>query len=87
MRRSRSTQSNEFFEVLGDETELPSDVTATGDSQERRKKRVVLTMDILQGAFYLWIIGILLSVVGFILEQVYYRLKRSKRGRIGILVN
>ncbi|KAL7733601.1 hypothetical protein ACLKA6_005061 [Drosophila palustris] len=84
VKRSRSTQSDEFFEDLGDDTDLPSDGGNTADSQERRKKRVVLTMDILQGAFYLWIIGILLSIVGFILEQVYFRLRRSKRGRIGI---
>ncbi|XP_034480837.1 uncharacterized protein LOC117786607 [Drosophila innubila] len=87
LRRSRSTQSDEFFEDLGDETEQSTDNGNVADSQERRKKRVVLTMDILQGAFYLWIIGILLSFVGFILEQVYYRLRRSKRGRIGVLDN
>lgn len=68
--RSRSSQSDEFFEDLGDQTDLQTESAA--DSQERRKKRVVLTMEILQGAFYLWIIGIGFSFLGFLLELGYY---------------
>ncbi|XP_064539471.1 uncharacterized protein Ir68b [Drosophila montana] len=73
--RSRTSQSDEFFEDLGEQTELEADEDAA-DPEEWRQKRVVLTLDILQGAFYLWTIGIIVSIVGFLLEQGYFHWHR-----------
>ncbi|XP_032591605.1 uncharacterized protein LOC116805215 [Drosophila grimshawi] len=76
LRRSRaSSQSDEFFEDLNEQTYIQAE---DADSEEWRKKRVVLTLDILQGAFFLWIIGIHLSMFSFLLEQGYFHWHRSK---------
>ncbi|XP_060658327.1 uncharacterized protein LOC132792840 [Drosophila nasuta] len=87
LHRTRSTQSDEFFEDLGDDSDLPTEEVNVGEAQERRKKRVVLTMDILQGAFYLWIIGIVLSLMGFLIEHAYFRLRRCRHRRVGNAIN
>ncbi|KAH8262534.1 hypothetical protein KR026_010622 [Drosophila bipectinata] len=68
-REGTSPNGEEFYEDLGDQTD--TDASAT-DATIRRKKRVVLTLDILQGAFYLWSVGIGLSCLGFVLEQGHY---------------
>ncbi|XP_023167510.2 uncharacterized protein LOC111597180 [Drosophila hydei] len=75
-RRRTSSQSDEFFEELDEQTD-PQAEDAAADIVERRKKRVVLTLDILQGAFYLWIIGISLSILGFLVEQGYFYWRRA----------
>ncbi|KRG05678.1 uncharacterized protein LOC26527801 [Drosophila mojavensis] len=77
LQRSRTSgQSEEFFEQLDEQTGMDTE-DAAADTEEWRKKRVVLTLDILQGAFYLWFIGILLSIVGFVLEQGYFHWRRT----------
>lgn len=75
LERCRNSQSDEFFEDLGEQTDVHTESAA--DSQERRKKRVVLTMEILQGAFYLWLIGIGISLLGFLLELGYYQWRNA----------
>ncbi|XP_030568455.1 uncharacterized protein LOC115768103 [Drosophila novamexicana] len=79
VQRSRTSQSDEFFEDLGAQADLEAE---DADFEEWRQKRVVLTLDILQGAFYLWVIGIILSIFGFLLEQGYFQWRRMQRGTL-----
>ncbi|KAH8296658.1 hypothetical protein KR054_009478 [Drosophila jambulina] len=72
-RDGTSPDAEEFYDDLGDQTDLDP---AASEPAVRRKKRVVLTLDILQGAFYLWSVGIGISCVGFALEQLHYFWKR-----------
>ncbi|XP_030385674.1 uncharacterized protein LOC115632589 [Scaptodrosophila lebanonensis] len=80
IRRERaSSQADEFFEDLGD---TDTDVSSSNDINEHkelRKKHVALSVDILQGAFYLWLFGILLSVCGFVAEHIVWFLSNCKR--------
>ncbi|XP_016971098.1 uncharacterized protein LOC108038779 [Drosophila rhopaloa] len=68
-RDGTSPNAEEFYEDLGDQTDTDP---VTNEAAVRRNKRVVLTLDILQGAFYLWSVGIGLSCLGFALEQVHH---------------
>ncbi|EDW73337.1 uncharacterized protein Dwil_GK17495 [Drosophila willistoni] len=70
-RTGTSSQAEEYYEGLG-ESDTDRDPSASAVADIRTKKKVVLTLEILQGAFYLWSVGILLSVVGFIIEHGYY---------------
>ncbi|XP_017839994.1 uncharacterized protein LOC108597887 [Drosophila busckii] len=77
MKRKRfSSHSDEFFENIDEQADLQAEDEAARDSEGRRKKRVVLTIDILQGAFFMWLIGILCSLLGFLLEHAYIQWKR-----------
>ncbi|XP_017059548.2 uncharacterized protein LOC108100274 [Drosophila ficusphila] len=75
-RDGTSPNAEEFLEDLGDQTD-----TDPGSSETvKRKKRVVLTLDILQGAFYLWSVGIGISCIGFIIEHSHnFWMQRSIR--------
>ncbi|XP_052848924.1 LOW QUALITY PROTEIN: uncharacterized protein LOC128260169 [Drosophila gunungcola] len=64
-----SPNAEEFFEDLGDQTDTDP---VTNEAAVRRNKRVVLTLDILQGAFYLWSVGIGMSCLGFTLEHAHH---------------
>ncbi|KAH8364815.1 hypothetical protein KR084_012173 [Drosophila pseudotakahashii] len=67
-RDGTSPNAEEFYEDLGDQTDTDP---AASEAAARHKKRVVLTLDILQGAFYLWSVGIGISCLGFALEQAH----------------
>ncbi|XP_017070718.1 uncharacterized protein LOC108107643 [Drosophila eugracilis] len=75
-RDGTSPNAEEFYEDLGDQTDTD---TASTDSAIRHNKKVVLTLDILQGAFYLWSVGIGISCLGFILEHAYRIWKSQKQ--------
>ncbi|EDW35228.1 GL15731 [Drosophila persimilis] len=77
-RDGTSPNAEEFYEELGDQTDTdPAVSDAVGN---RRKKHVVLTLDVLQGAFYLWSLGIALSSLGFVLEHGYFFWKKQTAG-------
>ncbi|XP_016997038.2 uncharacterized protein Ir68b [Drosophila takahashii] len=67
-RDGTTPNAEEFYEDLGDQTDTDP---AANEAGMRHKKRVVLTLDILQGAFYLWSVGIGISCLGFAVEQAY----------------
>ncbi|KAH8264925.1 hypothetical protein KR038_008009 [Drosophila bunnanda] len=79
-RDGTSPNAEEFYEDLGDQTDLDPEAN---EPAARRKKRVVLTLDILQGAFYLWSVGIGLSCVGFAFEQVHHFWRRRTNRTLG----
>ncbi|KAH8268771.1 hypothetical protein KR018_003830 [Drosophila ironensis] len=74
-RDGTSPNAEEFSEDLGDQTDTDA---AASEASVRHKKRVVLTLDILQGAFYLWSVGIGLSCLGFAMEQAHHFWKRQQ---------
>lgn len=79
-------RSEEYFQDLEDNFDLTDndDMVAGLGSAWQRKKKVVLSMEILQGAFYLWVAGICLSCVGFGLEFLYYwHRQRKMKAEIG----
>ncbi|KAM7357556.1 uncharacterized protein ACRADG_002847 [Cochliomyia hominivorax] len=71
--------SEEYFQDLEENSDLTDndEVVADTDSAGQYKKKVVLSMDILQGAFLLWVAGICLSCVGFALEILDFWHKRK----------
>ncbi|XP_013098976.2 uncharacterized protein LOC106081515 [Stomoxys calcitrans] len=74
-RNAASHNSQEFLEDLEDDLDMSDDEEGTGTaapSEDASMKKVVLNLDILQGAFYLWLAGILISCVGFAAEWVYW---------------
>ncbi|XP_039485222.1 uncharacterized protein LOC120447741 [Drosophila santomea] len=68
-----SPNAEEFLEDLGDQTDTDSGFNEVA----ARNKKVVLTLDILQGAFYLWAMGIGISCIGFALEHAYWVWRRQ----------
>ncbi|XP_058987921.1 uncharacterized protein LOC131806955 [Musca domestica] len=77
--------SEEFFEDLDDDFDLYYDEdgagnvgggggggTTTTSASLQSHKKVVLNLDILQGAFYLWLVGIFISCMGFAAEWLTY---------------
>ncbi|XP_054735768.1 uncharacterized protein LOC129242890 [Anastrepha obliqua] len=79
--QSESQEMEEIYVELPDDSEfdLNNSAESGGGNANRTRKRVVLSLTILQGAFYLWCFGILLSVVGFVLEYVYWLRGKKKR--------
>ncbi|XP_065359817.1 uncharacterized protein Ir68b [Calliphora vicina] len=73
-------RSTEFLQDLEEDFDWldNDDVGATLPTAMQRKKKVVLNMEILQGAFYLWFAGICVSLLGFGIEFVYCWHKRRK---------
>ncbi|XP_020715102.1 uncharacterized protein LOC110118208 [Ceratitis capitata] len=69
-----SHEVEEFYEDLPSDTDF--DLTEFTDNEgvgaDRKKKRIVLNLDILQGAFWLWCFGIVFSVIGFGVEYTYW---------------
>ncbi|XP_054084579.1 uncharacterized protein LOC114805318 [Zeugodacus cucurbitae] len=78
---TRYTSQSEFHEVEDFYEELPNDldfdlseITSTvGGNTVHNRRQVVLSMHILQGAFYLWGCGIFVSIMGFLVEYGYWR--------------
>ncbi|XP_037823158.1 uncharacterized protein LOC119611583 [Lucilia sericata] len=67
-------RSSEFVQDLEEDFDwLENDeVGASMPATLQHKKKVVLNMEILQGAFYLWIAGICASCLGFATEFIYF---------------
>ncbi|XP_073837985.1 ionotropic receptor 68b [Musca autumnalis] len=78
-------KSEEFFEDLDDDFDLLYDedgvggVVGASSVSATSHKKVVLNLEILQGAFYLWLAGILISLVGFVAEWLYWWHQNEKR--------
>lgn len=68
-----SPDAEEFLEDLGDQT----DTDSGSNELAIRNKKVVLTLDILQGAFYLWSVGIGISCLGFAVEHAHWFWRRQ----------
>ncbi|XP_039963869.1 uncharacterized protein LOC120776876 [Bactrocera tryoni] len=85
----RYSSQREFHEVEEFYEELPNDLdfdlseitSNDGGNADRTRRHVVLSMHILQGAFYLWGLGILFSILGFVVEYAYwwYRKRTMKQ--------
>ncbi|XP_075160378.1 ionotropic receptor 68b [Haematobia irritans] len=81
-------KSQEFFEEYEDELDLNDDedsasgLDAGPSTESLSMKKVVLNLDILQGAFYLWLVGILISFIGFAMEWLYWWCNRNTMGKI-----
>lgn len=87
--KSYTHKSDEFFEDLEDDFDLNDDEDGAGSApatpvQTLRHKKVVLSLDILQGAFYLWLSGILISCVGFAAEWGHWWRRREQRRLVSI---
>ncbi|XP_019846453.2 uncharacterized protein LOC109579653 [Bactrocera dorsalis] len=82
----RYSSQPEFHEVEEFYEELPNDLDfdlseiadGGGGNAERTRRHVVLSMHILQGAFYLWGLGILFSILGFVVEYAHWWYRKRK---------